>query len=262
MRVVLFHSPEFWREVPAASLAEALAVPQIRFSDLLRTHLSRRTELGIRVARIFDSREPVPDEIVTAIVRDRLHRLDHADFLLVGHPLNTAQALALDELLRELGKPVDRVLHLRLPEAEAERRVRLLTGRRLCRTDSGHVFEPSVDLLLTDEVGNVCNVCGGELCQRVDDNENTIRSRSRAHEAMLAPITRYYAEQGLLVTVDALGTSDETTGRALAALRVGALVAESAPGPGPAAASSGAVRSAAVPSAGPQSTRKRSEGEP
>ncbi|MBD0676677.1 adenylate kinase family protein [Streptomyces sp. CBMA156] len=215
MRVVLFQPPVFRREAPAAALAKALAVPQIHLGDLIRAHLSQSTELGVRAAEIINSGTLFPDEIITAVLRDRLHRLAHADFLLVGHPLSAAQALALDESLRELGKPLDSVLHLRLPEEEVERHVRHLAGRRLCRDDQTHVFEPSVDHLLIDDV---CNVCGGDLYQRGDD-ESSVRSRFRSHEAMLEPITRHYARQDLLVTVDAVGTSDEIARRALTALR-------------------------------------------
>ncbi|MFF1909460.1 adenylate kinase family protein [Kitasatospora sp. NPDC058218] len=216
MRVVLFQPPMFSREAPAASLAEALAVPLLHLGDLLRTHLSRGTELGIRAAKIIDSGSLFPDELITAVVRDRLHRDAPAGFLLVGHPHSAAQALALDELLRGLGRPLDSVLNLHLPEVEVERHVRRLAGRRLCRDNRSHVFEPPVDHLLVDDV---CNVCGGELYRRGVDSEAIVRSRFRSHEALLAPIARHYARQGLLVTVDSVGTSDEIAGRALAALR-------------------------------------------
>ncbi|MFE6499833.1 adenylate kinase family protein [Kitasatospora sp. NPDC057738] len=216
MRVVLFQPPVFRREAPATALAKALAVPRIHAGDLIRAHISRSTELGVRAAEAIDSGALFPDEIITEIVRDRLHQWAHAGFLLVGHPLSAARALALDELLGELGKPLDSVLHLRLPEEEMERHVRRLAGRRFCREDQSHIFELSVDHLLID---GFCNVCGGELHQRGEDNENSIRSRVRSHEAMLEPITQHYARQDLLVTVDAVGAPDEIAGRALTALR-------------------------------------------
>ncbi|AUY48325.1 adenylate kinase [Streptomyces sp. CB01881] len=197
-------------------MAEALAVPQISVGDLMRAHLSQGSESGIRAAEIINSGSLFPDEIITAIVRDCLHREALAGFLLVGYPLSTAQALALDELLRELGKPLDGVLHLRLPEAEVERHVRRLAARGFCRDERTHRFEPEVDQLLVD---GVCNVCGGELYQRGDDTESSIRSKFRSRDAWLEPVTRHYARQDLLVTVDAAGTSDEIAKRALTALR-------------------------------------------
>ncbi|MFD8687346.1 adenylate kinase family protein [Streptomyces sp. NPDC059651] len=216
MRVVLFQPPVFRRETPAASLAEALTAPQIHFGDLMRTHLSQGTELGIRAAEIINSGRLFPDEMITAIIRDHLHRVTDAGFLLVGHPHSVALALALDELLRDLGKPLDGVLHLHLPGEEKERHVRRLAGRSLCRNDQTHIFEPSVDHLLVEDV---CNVCGGELYQRGNDNETSIRGRFRSYEAMLEPITQHYARQHLLVAVEAVGTFDEIARNGLTALR-------------------------------------------
>ena len=226
MRVVLFQPPVFRHEAPAASVAEALAVPRISFGDLMRTYLSRDTELGIQAAEIMNSGRLLPDEIITAVIRDRLHGAAQPDFLLVGYPNSAAQALALDQLLRELGKPLDGVLHLRLPEVEMQRHVRRLAARRFCRDDRTHRFEPEVDQLLVE---GICNVCGGELNQRGDDNENSILGKFRSHDAWLEPITQHYVRQDLLVTVDAAGTSDEIARRALTALRARGLRPRSGP---------------------------------
>jgi adenylate kinase len=216
VRVVLLRPPTSGREAPAASLAEALALPRISFGDLMRAHLSQGTELGIRSAEIMSSGRLLPDEIITAVVRDRLRPAAAADFLLDGHPRSAAQALALDKLLHELGTSLDVVLNLHLPEEEVEGRVRHQAARRVCRSSQTHRFEPSVDRVVVD---GVCTVCGGELYQGEDDNENNIRGRFRSHEAMMEPITQHYARQDLLVTVDAVGTSDEITRRAITALR-------------------------------------------
>ncbi|GAA1231251.1 adenylate kinase [Kitasatospora nipponensis] len=226
MRVVLLQPPVFRREAPAALLAEALGVPRISFGDLMRTNLSRGTELGIRAAEIMNSGRLLPEEIITAVVRDRLHGVAQPDFLLVGYPNSATQALALDQLLHELGKPLDGVLHLRLPEAEVERHARRLAARRLCRDDQTHRFEPEVDQLLVD---GVCNVCGGELYQSGDDNENSIRGKFGSHDAWLEPIAQHYARQDLLVTVNAAGRSDEITRHTLTALQAHSLRPKSGP---------------------------------
>ncbi|MFE4519993.1 adenylate kinase family protein [Kitasatospora sp. NPDC056783] len=216
MRVVLFQPLGFDRETPADSLTEALAVPRIHFGSLLRTHVSQGTELGIRAAKIIESGRLFPDEIITEIVRDHLHRATDAGFLFVGYPHRVTLAPALDELLRELGQPLDGVLRLRLPEEEKERHVRRRARRRLCRDDRTHTFEPSVDTLLVE---GVCNACGGELHQGENDSESSIRGRFESYEAMVEPVAQHYARQDLLVTVDAVGTSDETAMRGLTALR-------------------------------------------
>ena len=216
MRVVLLHLPPSGREAPAAALAEALEVRRIFIGDLIRFHLSRRTELGIRAAEIMDSGSLLPDDLITAMVRDRLQRADLADFLLEGHLLSPAQALALDSLLHELGKPLDAVVLFHLPPDEVERRIRRQAARRICCNDCSHVFEPETDSFVA---ADLCDVCRGELFQREDDKEHNIRRRFDSYEAMVKPITWHYARQRLLVTVDAVGTTDETIGRAITALR-------------------------------------------
>lgn len=216
MRIAILQPPAWSWETPSDSLARALAVPRIKFSDLIRAHLRQRTDLGIRSAEIMNTGRPLPDEIINAIVREHLCQAAPTAFLLDRHPLNAAQALALDELLHELDTPLDSVLRLHLPEQEVEGRVRHQSARRLCRNDSAHVYEPAVDTLDAD---SACNVCGGELYQREDDKEKRIRSRFSSYEAMVEPIIRHYARQGLLVTVDAVGTPDEIASLALTALR-------------------------------------------
>ena len=216
MRVVLLQPPAFRREAPATSLAEALAVPRISFGDLIRAHLRQGTELGNRVAELLNSGSLVPDEICTAVVRNRLHQAADAAFLLVGHPSSAVQAIALDKLLRNLDRPLDGVLHLHLPQAEVERLVRRLAARRICRKNSAHWFESEGDQPLVDRV---CAVCGGELVQRRDDHEDVVRNRFTSHAAMLEPVIQHYGRQNLLVTIDAIGTSDEIARRALTELR-------------------------------------------
>lgn len=149
-------------------------------------------------------------------MRDHLCQAAPAAFLLDRHPLNGAKALALDELLHERGTPLDGVVRLRLPEQEVESRVRHQSARRLCRNDSAHVFETSVDTL---DVDGACNVCGGALYQREEDEETSIRGRFSGYEALVEPVVQHYARQGLLVTVDAAGTPDETAPRAPTAFR-------------------------------------------
>lgn len=217
MRVVLLEPPPSGRwETSAASVAEALAVPRITFGDLMRAHISQGTELGTRSAEVINSGRLLPDALLTAVVRDYLVRAADADFLLEGHPRSAAQALALDDLLRELGQPLDCALYLRLPEEELEHRVLSLTGRRVCRDNGSHVFEPSQEPYT---VPAACGVCGGELYQRAVDGENSVRGRFRSFEAMREPIAQHYARQDLLVTVEVVDSPHDVAARALVALR-------------------------------------------
>ncbi|MFJ8623464.1 adenylate kinase family protein [Kitasatospora sp. NPDC093550] len=200
-RLVLLQPPAWHGESPLDALARAPGVPVIRFGDLMRSHLRRRTEPGVRAAGIIESGSLFPDELATEVLRDHLHRTAPAEFLLPLYPHNTARALALDELLRELGTPLDAVVCLDLPGEEAERHVLAQAAPRLCRDCAA-----SVD---TAAVAAACEVCGGELYQREGDTAEMIRDRFRLHEAAVAPVARHYGRQGLLVTVDAVGTPDE-----------------------------------------------------
>ncbi|MFD7450129.1 adenylate kinase family protein [Kitasatospora sp. NPDC059827] len=215
MRVVLLQPPAWQLEHPAGTIAGVLGVPRIVFGDLVRAHIRQGTELGTRCDDVFRSGGPVPDQLVSAIAHDHLRQAAPAAFLLEGHPLNTAQAHALDELLHELGTPLDRVLHLRLSEHEVDRRVRRQAARRLCRETSLHCYEPGED----DPPGNgLCEVCGGGLYQRADDTEERIRDRFRFHDATAESVVQHYAGQDLVVTVDAAGTHEQIAGRAFSAL--------------------------------------------
>ncbi|MFD8082750.1 adenylate kinase family protein [Kitasatospora sp. NPDC059722] len=216
MRIVLLEPPAWPRESPGASLAGALAVPRIGFGDLIRAHLRERTELGRRAHEFMNSGERIPDEISSAIVADHLRQASPAGFILTNHPLNTTQARALDELLHRRGTSLDAVVHLRLPEDELERHIRLSADRRLCRTDPSHTYEPPDNPPPGD---GICPACGSELYQRDDDEETKVRARFAQHEERAQPLTRHYAAQGLLVTVDATDTPEAIAGHTLTALR-------------------------------------------
>lgn len=215
MRVVVFEAPGGGRDDTVGSLARVLAVPQTSLGDFMRANISQGTDLGVRVSELMESGNLVDENLITEVVRDGLQRLTHTGFLLLGHPSSVSRALALDDLLRELDAPLDGVVHLRLPASEVERRIHRLAARRRCRNDRSHRFEPEVDHL---DVEGVCH-CGGELYQREDETETRYRNKFLSYQAMLEPLIQYYAEQGLLVTVDAAGTFDEISGRALAALQ-------------------------------------------
>ncbi|MFD8783609.1 adenylate kinase family protein [Kitasatospora sp. NPDC059599] len=216
MRIVNVEPPAWLWDTPGQSLARALAVPRINFGDLLRRHLREGTELGRRAAETMESGGLLPDELMTAVVRDHLRREAPAAFLLDHHPRNAAQAVALDELLRELGTPLDGVVRLHLPEQEPERHVRSVADRRVRRGASTHYHEPAAG---TPAAEGACNLCGADLYRRRDDEESRARGRFSTHEAWAEPVARYYSARDLLVSVDAVGTPDEIAGRALTALR-------------------------------------------
>ncbi|MEY9845696.1 adenylate kinase [Streptacidiphilus sp. MAP5-3] len=214
MRIVLVGPPGAGKGTQAALLAKTLSIPHVSTGDLFRANISQGTELGRLAKSIMDEGTLVPDEVTIAMVKDRLHQPDAENgFLLDGFPRNTAQAVALDGILKELGIALDGVLDLEVPEDEVVRRI---AGRRLCRNDSAHIFHV---LYNAPAVEGVCDVCGGELYQRSDDSEETVRTRLEVYHTETEPIIEYYRKQHLVTTISALGKVDEVTERAIAALR-------------------------------------------
>jgi adenylate kinase len=214
MRIVLVGPPGAGKGTQAAFLAKNLSIPHISTGDLFRANISRQTELGKLAKSYMDAGNLVPDEVTIGMAKDRMEQPDATGgFLLDGFPRNVSQAEALDEMLRAEGMKLDAVLDLEVPEDEVVKRI---AGRRICRKDSSHVFHVTYSPPKTE---GVCDVCGGELYQRDDDSEETVRTRLEVYHTQTEPIIDYYKAQGLVVTISALGKVDEVTGRAMQALQ-------------------------------------------
>ena len=214
MRIVLVGPPGAGKGTQAAYLAKNLSIPHISTGDLFRANISRQTELGKLAKSYMDAGNLVPDEVTIAMAKDRMEQPDAVNgFLLDGFPRNVSQAEALDELLRTENIGLDAVLDLEVPEDEVVRRI---AGRRICRNDSAHVFHVAYKQAKQD---GVCDECGGELYQRDDDSEDTVRKRLEVYHTQTEPIIDYYKAQGLVVTISALGKVEDVTGRAMEALK-------------------------------------------
>ncbi|MEU8027824.1 adenylate kinase [Streptomyces sp. NPDC049099] len=214
MRIVLVGPPGAGKGTQAVRLAEKLAIPHISTGDLFRANISQQTELGKLAKSYMDAGNLVPDEVTIAMAKDRMEQPDaERGFLLDGFPRNVSQAEALDELLRTESITLDAVLDLEVPEDEVVKRI---AGRRICRNDSSHVFHVTYS---QPKKEGVCDVCGGELYQRDDDSEDTVRKRLEVYHTQTEPIIDYYKAQGLVVTISSLGPVDEITQRALGALK-------------------------------------------
>ncbi|GHE54215.1 adenylate kinase [Streptomyces spiralis] len=214
MRIVLVGPPGAGKGTQAVRLAEKLRIPHISTGDLFRANISRQTELGKLAKSYMDAGNLVPDEVTIAMAKDRMEQPDAAGgFLLDGFPRNVSQAEALDTLLQEESIKLDAVLDLEVPEDEVVKRI---AGRRICRKDSSHVFHVTYSPAKKE---GVCDVCGGELYQRDDDSEDTVRKRLEVYHTQTEPIIDYYKAQGLVVTISSLGPVDEITRRALEALK-------------------------------------------
>ncbi|MFF5130712.1 adenylate kinase [Streptomyces syringium] len=213
MRIVLVGPPGAGKGTQAAYLAKNLAIPHISTGDLFRANISQGTPLGQKAQEYMRAGQLVPDEVTIGMAKDRMEQADAADgFLLDGFPRNLAQAEALDGILKADGLKLDAVLDLEVPEDEVVKRI---AGRRICRKESSHVFHAIYNPPKTE---GVCDACGGELYQREDDSEETVRKRLEVYHSETEPIIDYYKAQGLVVTISALGKVAEVTQRAMAAL--------------------------------------------
>jgi adenylate kinase len=213
MRVVLLGPPGAGKGTQAQVIAGELGAPAISTGDIFRANVSGQTELGQQAKVYMDAGDLVPDEITVAMVKDRLAEPDaKVGFLLDGFPRTVPQARTLDEILAGAGSPLDVVLELVVDDDEVVRR---LSGRRTCR-QCGHIWHLDFDPPSTE---GVCDICGGELFQRDDDMPETIRHRLEVYYEQTAPLVGYYAEEGILVGIDAMGPVDDVTDRAIAALR-------------------------------------------
>lgn len=202
MRIVLLGAPGSGKGTQAKKLMDRYGIPQISTGDILRAAVSQGTELGLRAKKDMDAGHLVADEIVVGLIRERLKESDaQSGFVLDGFPRSLPQAKALDRELGKLGQPLDHVL---LIGVEEEALIKRLTGRRTCK-ECGHMFNVYYN---PPSVQGVCDLCGGELMQRDDDNEDVIANRQRVYQEQTSPLVDYYEEQGILTRVDGTGDAD------------------------------------------------------
>jgi adenylate kinase len=213
MRIVLVGPPGAGKGTQAKVVAERLSIPAISTGDILRANVAAGTELGVEAKGYMDKGLLVPDEVILGLIRNRLTEPDAAaGFLFDGFPRNVSQAEELETMLAGIEVKLDRVVELKVDNDEVVRRI---AGRRLCRNDSTHIFHLESK---PPAAPGVCDLCGGELYQRDDDREETVRERLRVYQEETAPIVGFYAERGLLASVEAMGALDEVTERILTAL--------------------------------------------
>ncbi len=213
MRVVLVGPPGAGKGTQAQFIASHLAIPKVSTGDIFRYNVSAGTELGRQARSFMERGDLVPDEVTVAMVASRLQEDDAlSGFLIDGFPRNVPQAETLKKLLADWGMRLDLVLELVVDHDEVIRR---LSGRRTCRR-CGRVWHVAFD---PPSMPGKCDECGGELFQRDDDREETIRHRLEVYEQQTQPLISYYADEGILLGIDATGPVEDVTDRALVALR-------------------------------------------
>jgi adenylate kinase len=207
MRIVMLGAPGSGKGTQAKRLEADFGLLQISTGDLLRSAVAAGTALGLRAKAAMDAGELVSDEIVLGLIKERVATPEAArGFVLDGYPRNLGQARDLEAVLRELGQAIDRAV---LMDVDFDILMKRLTGRRTCSLTGKLLniyFSPQEEL-------DACTKAGGELLQRADDNEETIRNRLQVYERETAPLIDHYRGLGLLAEVDAEGSMDEVYAR-------------------------------------------------
>lgn len=203
MRLVLLGAPGAGKGTQAKKLIEKYDIPQISTGDLLRAAVAAGTPLGKEAKSYMDKGELVPDSVVLGMVEERLKQDDcKKGYILDGFPRNVAQAEALDKMLNGLGMSLDAALSVDVPFDDLMKR---LTGRRTCKS-CGQMY----NIYFTPpKKEGVCDKCGGELFQRNDDKEETIKKRLEVYNSQTAPLIEYYGKKGILKSVNGTGSIDD-----------------------------------------------------
>lgn len=212
MRIVMLGAPGSGKGTQAQRIQKDHGLPQISTGDLLRKAVADKTPLGVKAKKVMDAGELVSDDIVLGMIKERIAQPDaKRGFVLDGFPRNTNQADSLDALLAGLTLKLDRVV---LMDLDFEILMKRLTGRRTC-SKTGAVL--NIYFSKPEEL-EACRKAGGELVQRADDNEATIRNRLQVYDRQTAPLVDYYTKRGLLRTVSAIGDVDAVYARLKSAL--------------------------------------------
>ena len=214
MNLIFLGPPGAGKGTQAKQIITKFEIPQISTGEILRAAIKEGTEMGKKAKGFIDAGKLVPDEVVVGIIKDRLAEKDcEKGFLLDGFPRTIPQADALGKVLTDMGRKLNHVVCLEVPNQELLGR---LTGRRICRQcgEEFHVMfkKPKVD--------GVCDKCGGtDIYQRADDNEETISNRLKVYSDQTQPLIDYYDERGLLRRIDGVGSFEDIKNRIFGVLK-------------------------------------------
>ena len=212
MRIVLLGAPGSGKGTQAKKLMAERNIPQISTGDMLRAAVAAGSRFGQQAKEIMEAGQLVSDEIVLGIISERLAEPDaERGFILDGFPRTEQQALDLDDLLDQLGQPLDAAV---LMDVDFDILMKRLTGRRTCSLTGKllNVYFSSQEEL------DACTNAGGKLVQREDDNEDTISKRLSVYREQTEPLVEFYGQRGKLKVVDADGSIDDVYQRFLAVL--------------------------------------------
>ena len=203
MRLILLGAPGVGKGTQATRIQQEYRVPHISTGDTLRNAVQQKTALGSEASTYMNRGALVPDETMLGLIRSRLGESDcERGFILDGYPRTINQADSLEALLEGMGLRLDAVLSL---EVDRELLVARLLARRVCRAcgaDYNLITHPS-------RAEGICDLCGGEIATRPDDNEQTIHNRLEVYEKQTAPLKDFYSRRGQLKEIDGQGTAED-----------------------------------------------------
>lgn len=196
MNLILMGLPGAGKGTQAEQIVAKYNIPHISTGDMFRAAMKAETEMGLQAKSFIDKGALVPDEVTIGIVRERLSQDDCVrGFLLDGFPRTVAQASALEEIMKDLGKKIDYVLNINVDSGLLLKR---LTGRRICK-ECGATYHLEFN---PPAKADVCDKCGGELYQRSDDNEETVANRLDVNIKQTKPLLDFYEELGYLKSIN------------------------------------------------------------
>ncbi|ENQ3108169.1 adenylate kinase [Bacillus sp. NPDC077411] len=196
MNLILMGLPGAGKGTQAEKIVAKYNIPHISTGDMFRAAMKDETELGLQAKSFIDKGALVPDEVTIGIVRERLSQEDCVKgFLLDGFPRTVAQASALEEIMKDLGKKINYVLNINVDSGLLLKR---LTGRRICK-ECGATYHLEFNPPAKE---GVCDKCGGELYQRSDDNEETVANRLEVNIKQTKPLLDFYEELGYLKSIN------------------------------------------------------------
>jgi len=205
MNIILMSLPGAGKGTQASEIVKKFPIPHISTGDMFRKAIKDETDLGKEAKSYMDRGELVPDEVTVGIVKERISEDDaKKGFLLDGFPRTIDQAESLSQIMSELDREIDAVINIEVPEEELMNR---LTGRRICEkcgTTYHLVFNPP-------KVDGICDIDGGKLYQREDDNPETVSNRLSVNVKQSKPILEYYNNKGVLKNIDGSKDIDEVT---------------------------------------------------
>lgn len=212
VNIIMLGPPGCGKGTQAQRLIDKYQVPQISTGDLLRAAVKKGTELGKKAKTFMDAGQLVADEVVIGMVEERLKEKDaQPGFILDGFPRTVPQAAALDQTLGRMGKAIDKVISIEVPDDEVVGR---LSGRRTCK-GCGAMYHVKFN---QPKKEGLCDKCGGQLDQRDDDNEKTIRNRLQVYHDQTAPLVSYYGKKDLVRGIPGTGEINGITQAIMKAL--------------------------------------------